>query len=100
ILVAGIPEIMIGETLAASDDPRRLPVITVDEPSLSVTIGINPSPLAGRDGDKLTASQVKARLDRELVGNVSLRVLQTERPELWEVQGGGELARAGLVGLI
>jgi GTP-binding protein len=100
IWVAGIPEIMIGETLAASDDPRALPVITVDEPSLSVTIGINTSPLAGRDGDKLTASQVKARLDRELVGNVSLRVLETERPDVWEVQGRGELALAVLVELM
>jgi GTP-binding protein len=100
IWVAGIPEIMIGDTLAAADDPRRLPVITVDEPSLSVTIGINTSPLAGRDGDKLTASQVKARLDRELVGNVSLRVLETERPDVWEVQGRGELALAVLVELM
>jgi len=100
IWVAGIPEIMIGETLAAADDPHPLPVITVDEPSLSVTIGINTSPLAGRDGDKLTASQVKARLDRELVGNVSLRVLETERPDVWEVQGRGELALAVLVELM
>jgi GTP-binding protein len=100
IWVAGIPEIMIGETLAAADDPRRLPVITVDEPSLSITIGINTSPLAGRDGDRLTASQVKARLDREQVGNVSLRVLETERPEVWEVQGRGELALAVLVELM
>jgi GTP-binding protein len=100
IWVAGIPEIMIGETLAAADDPRPLPVITVDEPSLSITIGINTSPLAGRDGDKLTASQVKARLDREQVGNVSLRVLETERPEIWEVQGRGELALAVLVELM
>jgi GTP-binding protein len=100
IWVAGIPEIMIGETLAAADDPRPLPVITVDEPSLSITIGINTSPLAGRDGDKLTASQVKARLDRELVGNVSLRVLETERPDVWEVQGRGELALAVLVELM
>jgi GTP-binding protein len=100
IWVAGIPEIMIGETLAAADDPRPLPVITVDEPSLSITIGINTSPLAGRDGDKLTASQVKARLDREQVGNVSLRVLETERPEVWEVQGRGELALAVLVELM
>ena len=90
--LAGIPEIMIGETLAAAEDPRPLPVITVDEPSLSVTIGINTSPLAGQDGDKLTASQVKDRLDRELVGNVSLRVLESDRPEVWEVQGRGELA--------
>jgi GTP-binding protein len=100
IWVAGIPEIMIGETLAAADDPRPLPVITVDEPSLSITIGINTSPLAGRDGDRLTASQVKARLDREQVGNVSLRVLETERPDVWEVQGRGELALAVLVELM
>jgi GTP-binding protein len=100
IWVAGIPEIMIGETLAAADDPRRLPVITVDEPSLSITIGINTSPLSGRDGDKLTASQLKGRLDREQVGNVSLRVLETERPEVWEVQGRGELALAVLVELM
>jgi GTP-binding protein len=100
IWVAGIPGIMIGETLSAADDPRPLPVITVDEPSLSITIGINTSPLAGRDGDKLTASQLKARLDREQVGNVSLRVLETERPEVWEVQGRGELALAVLVELM
>jgi GTP-binding protein len=100
IWVAGIPEIMIGETLAAADDPRPLPVITVDEPSLSITVGINTSPLAGRDGDKLTASQVKGRLEREQVGNVSLRVLETERPDVWEVQGRGELALAVLVELM
>src|SRR5437763_4142917 len=100
IWVAGIPEIMIGETLAAADAPRPLPVITVDEPSLSVTIGINTSPLAGQGGDKLTASQVKGRLERELVGNVSLRVLETQRPEVWEVQGRGELALAVLVELM
>jgi GTP-binding protein len=100
IAVAGIPEITIGETLADADDPRPLPVITVDEPSLSVTIGTNTSPLAGQDGDRLTASQVKARLDRELVGNVSLRVLDTDRPDVWEVQGRGELALAVLVELM
>jgi GTP-binding protein len=100
ISVAGIPEITIGETLAAADDPQPLPVITVDEPSLSVTIGINTSPLAGQDGDKLTASQLKARLERELVGNVSLRVLETDRPDVWEVQGRGELALAILVELM
>ena len=100
ISVAGIPEITIGETLADADDPRPLPVITVDEPSLSVTIGINTSPLSGQDGDKLTASQLKARLDRELVGNVSLRVLDTDRPDVWEVQGRGELALAVLVELM
>ncbi len=100
IWLAGIPEIMIGETLTDPEDPRPLPVITVDEPSLSVTIGINTSPLAGRDGDKLTASQIRARLDRELVGNVSIRVLKTERPDVWEVQGRGELALAVLVELM
>jgi GTP-binding protein TypA/BipA len=100
IWVAGIPDIMIGETLADADDPRPLPVITVEEPSLSITIGINTSPLAGQDGDKLTASQVKERLDRELIGNVSLRVLESERPEVWEVQGRGELALAVLVELM
>ncbi|MBV9417477.1 MAG: translational GTPase TypA [Solirubrobacterales bacterium] len=100
ISVAGIPEITIGETLASAEDPRPLPVITVDEPSLSVTIGINTSPLAGHDGQMLTASQVKARLDRELVGNVSLRVLDTDRPDVWEVQGRGELALAVLVELM
>jgi GTP-binding protein len=97
ISVAGIPEITIGDTLTDAEDPRPLPTITVDEPSLSVTIGINDSPLAGQDGDKLTASQVKSRLERELVGNVSLRVYPTERPEVWEVQGRGELALAVLV---
>jgi GTP-binding protein len=100
ISVAGIPEITIGETLADADDPRPLPVITVDEPSLSVTLGLNDSPLSGQGGDKLTASQVKARLERELIGNVSLRVLPTERPEVWEVQGRGELALAILVELM
>ena len=97
IAVAGIPEVTIGETLADPDDPRPLPVIGVDEPSLAMTIGINTSPLSGRDGDKLTASMVKARLDQELVGNVSLRVLPTERPDAWEVQGRGELQLAVLV---
>src|SRR5207302_7578961 len=100
ISVAGIPEITIGETLADPDDPKPLPVITVDEPSLSVTIGINTGPLAGQDGTLLTASQVKARLQRELVGNVSLRVSPTERPDTWEVQGRGELALAILVELM
>jgi GTP-binding protein len=100
ISVAGIPEITIGETLADADDPRPLPVITVDEPSLSVTIGINSAPLAGQDGDRLTASQIKARLERELVGNVSLRVRETERPDVWEVEGRGELALAILVELM
>ena len=97
IAVAGIAEVTIGETLADLDDPRPLPVISVDEPSLSVTIGINTSPLAGQDGTKLTARQVRARLDAELVGNVSLRVRDTERPDAWEVQGRGELQLAILV---
>jgi GTP-binding protein len=100
IAVAGIPEVTIGETLADPDDPRPLPVIGVDEPSLSMTIGTNGSPLAGKDGDRLTASMVKARLDQELVGNVSLRVLPTERPDTWEVQGRGELQLAILVELM
>ncbi len=100
ISVAGIPEITIGETLADADDPRPLPVISVDEPSLSVTIGINTSPLAGQDGYKLTASQLKQRLDRELIGNVSLRVHESERPDVWEVQGRGEMALAVLVELM
>jgi GTP-binding protein len=100
ISVAGIAEITIGDTLADADDPRPLPPITVDEPSLSVTVGINSSPLSGQHGDKLTASQVNARLERELIGNVSLRVTPTERPEIWEVQGRGELALAVLVELM
>ena len=95
--VAGLSEVTIGETLADPDDPRPLPVITVDEPSLSMTIGINTSPLAGQDGSKLTARQVLGRLEAELVGNVSLRVHPTERPDAWEVQGRGELQLAVLV---
>jgi GTP-binding protein len=98
IAVAGIPDITIGETLADPDDPRPLPLITVDEPAISMTIGINTSPFAGRGkGGKLTARLVKDRLDRELIGNVSLRVLPTARPDAWEVQGRGELALAILV---
>ena len=98
IAVAGMAEITIGETLADPDDPRPLPVTVVDEPSLSVTIGyINTSPLAGRSGTRLTARQVKGRLDQEIVGNVSLRVGDTERPDAWEVQGRGELQLAVLV---
>src|SRR5690606_16618605 len=98
VAVAGIPEIMIGDTLADPENPVALPRITVDEPAISVTIGINTSPLAGRNGGtKLTARMVKARLDQELIGNVSLRVLNTERPDTWEVQGRGELALAILV---
>jgi GTP-binding protein len=97
IAVAGIADVTIGETLADADDPRPLPVITVDEPSLGMTIGVNTSPLAGRDGTKLTARQIEARLEAELIGNVSLRVLPTERPDTWEVQGRGELQLAVLV---
>ncbi|AKG45071.1 translational GTPase TypA [Streptomyces xiamenensis] len=97
--VAGIPDIMIGETLADPENPVALPLITVDEPAISMTIGTNTSPLVGKGGKghKVTARLVKDRLDRELVGNVSLRVLPTERPDAWEVQGRGELALAILV---
>ncbi len=97
IAIAGIPEITIGETLADPEDPRPLPVITIDEPNISMTVGINTAPLAGESGKKLTARLVKARLDTELVGNVSIRVLPTERPDTWEVQGRGELQLAILV---
>jgi GTP-binding protein len=100
VAIAGLPEVTIGETIADPDDPRPLPVTQVDEPSLSITIGINTSPLAGTEGSRLTASMVKARLDQELVGNVSLRVNPTERPETWEVQGRGELQLAVLVELM
>jgi len=101
IAVAGMPDITIGDTLADPENPVALPVITVDEPSISMTIGINTSPLAGRSGGtKLTASMVKARLDQELIGNVSIRVLPTERPDTWEVQGRGELQLAILVELM
>ncbi|MFF5726227.1 translational GTPase TypA [[Kitasatospora] papulosa] len=97
--VAGFPDIMIGETLADPENPIALPLITVDEPAISMTIGTNTSPLVGKGGKghKVTARQVKDRLDRELIGNVSLRVLDTERPDAWEVQGRGELALAILV---
>jgi GTP-binding protein len=99
IAVAGIPEITIGETLADPEDPHALPLITVDEPAISMTIGANTSPLAGRTvkGTKVTARLIRDRLDRELIGNVSIRVLPTERPDTWEVQGRGELALAILV---
>ncbi|MGW1462760.1 translational GTPase TypA [Streptomyces sp. NPDC002308] len=97
--IAGIGDIMIGETLADPENPIALPLITVDEPAISMTIGTNTSPLVGKGGKghKVTARQVKDRLDRELIGNVSLRVLDTERPDAWEVQGRGELALAILV---
>jgi GTP-binding protein TypA/BipA len=97
VAIAGIPDITIGETLADPEDPRPLPLITIDEPNISMTIGINTSPLAGKSGKKLTARMVKDRLDKELVGNVSIRVLPTERPDTWEVQGRGELQLAILV---
>ncbi len=97
VALAGLPEVTIGETIADPDDARPLPVTAVDEPSLSMTLGINTSPLSGTEGDKVTASAVKARLDQELVGNVSLRVNPTSRPEVWEVQGRGELQLAVLV---
>ena len=99
VAVAGIENITIGETLTDPDDPRPLPPITVDDPAISMTIGINTSPLAGKGGKghKVTARQVKDRLDKELVGNVSLRVVPTDRPDAWEVQGRGELALAILV---
>jgi GTP-binding protein len=97
IAVAGIPDVTIGETLADPTDPRPLPVIAVDEPSLSVTIGINTSPLSGLEGTKVTATLVESRLRAELVGNVSLRILPTESPDAWEVQGRGELQLAILV---
>jgi len=97
IAVAGMEEVTIGETLADPEDPRPLPVIEVDEPSLSVVIGINTSPLAGKEGSKLTARQIRDRLDAELVGNVSIRVKDTERPDAWEVQGRGELQLVVLV---
>src|ERR671920_1963251 len=100
IAVAGLPDVTIGETLADPEDPRPLPVITVDEPSLSVTVGQNTSPLAGQDGGKLTSRQIKDRLDQETIGNVSIRVVDTERPETWEVQGRGELQLAILVELM
>ncbi len=97
IAVAGISEVTIGETLADLEDPRPLPVITVDEPAMSITLGVNTSPLAGKDGDKLTARQIEGRLEQELVGNVSLRVQETEKPDTYEVQGRGELQLAILV---
>jgi GTP-binding protein len=100
IAVAGLADVTIGETLADPEDPRPLPVISVDEPSLSVTIGQNTSPLAGKEGSKLTARQIKDRLEAEMVGNVSIRVLETDRPDTWEVQGRGELQLAVLVELM
>jgi len=100
IAVAGLSEVTIGETLSDPDDPRPLPVLIVDEPSLGMTVGINTSPLSGTEGSKVTARLLKNRLDAELVGNVSIRVLPTERPDTWEVQGRGELQLAILVEML
>ena len=97
IAIAGIETITLGETLADAEDSHPLPLITVDDPSISMTIGINTSPLAGQSGKLLTARQVKDRLDKELIGNVSLRIFNTDRPDAWEVQGRGELQLAVLV---
>lgn len=97
VAIAGFADINIGDTLADPDDPRPLPLIKVDEPSISMTVGINTSPLAGKSGTKLTARLVKNRLEQELIGNVSIRVLPTDRPDTWEVQGRGELQLAILV---
>src|SRR4051794_27327128 len=100
IAVAGLPEVTIGETLADPEDPRPLPVITVDEPSLSIVVGTSTSPLAGQEGEKLTARQIRARLDQELIGNVSIRVRDTERRDSWEVHGRGELQLVVLLELM
>ncbi|MDO4241984.1 MAG: translational GTPase TypA [Microbacteriaceae bacterium] len=98
VAIAGIEDITIGETIADSEDVRPLPVITVDDPAISMTIGANTSPLVGKvSGHKLTARMIKDRLERELIGNVSVRVVETDRPDAWEVQGRGELALAILV---
>lgn len=100
VAIAGIPQITIGETLSDPDNPQPLPLIHVDEPSMAMTFGINTSPLSGRSGDKLTARLLKARLDQELIGNVSIRVNPTDRPDQWEVQGRGELQLTVLVELM
>ena len=97
VAIAGINEVTIGETLADLDDPQSLPGITVDEPSLSMLIGINTSPFSGREGSQLTARMLKNRLDSELVGNVALRVIESDRPDAWIVQGRGELQLAILI---
>ena len=98
VAIAGIPDITIGETLADPENPVALPLIHVDDPAISMTIGTNTSPLVGRiKGSKVTARLVKDRLDSELIGNVSLKILPTDRPDAWEVQGRGELALAILV---
>ena len=97
VALAGIPEITIGETVADPENPEPLPLIHVDEPAIGMTVGINTSPLAGQSGTRLTARLVQDRLEQELVGNVSIRVLPTDRPDTWEVQGRGELQLAVLV---
>ncbi|MBT3941334.1 MAG: translational GTPase TypA [Chloroflexi bacterium] len=97
IAIAGLPDVTIGETLADFEDPRPLPIIAVDEPSLSMTIGINTSPMSGKDGDKLTARLLENRLNQEVIGNVSIRVLASDRPDTWIVQGRGELQLAILI---
>ena len=98
VAISGISDVMIGDTIADPEHPEALPRITVDEPAISMTIGVNTSPMAGQGGgDKLTARMVKARLEQELIGNVSLRVLPTERPDAWEVQGRGEMALSVLI---
>lgn len=100
VAIAGIPDITIGDTLAEVSDPRPLPRLSVDEPAISMTIGVNTSPLAGQEGTKLTARLLKARLEAEILGNVSIRVFPTSHPDAWEVQGRGELALAVLVELM
>jgi GTP-binding protein len=97
IALSGLPDVTIGDTIADADDPMPLPPVTVDEPALGMTIGVNNSPLAGKSGNKLTARMLKSRLDAELVGNVAIRVLETERADTWEVQGRGELQLAVFV---
>ena len=98
VAISGISDVMIGDTIADPEHPEALPRITVDEPAISMTIGVNTSPMAGQGGgDKLTARMVKARLDQELIGNVSIKVLPTERPDAWEVQGRGEMALSVLI---
>ena len=97
VAIAGLADVTFGETLADADDPRSLPVSHLDDPSLSMTLGINTSPLSGKEGDKITARLIKNRLDQELVGNVSIKLLDTDRPDAWEVQGRGELQLAILV---
>jgi GTP-binding protein TypA/BipA len=97
VVIAGIAEVMIGETIADLDEPEALPLLAVDEPALAMTIGVNTSPLAGRSGERLTGRQLDERLQRELVGNVSIQVRPTEAADAWEVQGRGELQLAVLV---